>query len=278
MHTFSSRLNLFAAPVFVGAPARRGRRVGSHAPAPGACENVNGAESDCPIIDTDNSKVRGMDQISSSSLASGKLLDNLRHAIVSGRLAPGTKLNEATLEAEFGMAGMVPDDCLAMLEARGLLVREPRRVWRVRAHDEAAIRQLYLVRALLERQAVAGLADADADIDRLVADLTAINAIMEKKRAAGDAEAYLKNNERFHATILRHAPNDPLRLVSELLNEMAAPLRLARLNANLAASTAVEEHGAIIEMLGAGEVETAADAMQDHILGNADAAVAAAAS
>jgi DNA-binding GntR family transcriptional regulator len=223
-----------------------------------------------------------MDQINphplvpGNPLVPGKLSANLRQAIVSGRLPPGTKLNEASLELDYGAAEVPLDSNLAALEARGLLVREPRRVWRVRAHDAAAIRQLYMVRALLERQAVAGLAEAEADIERLVADLTAINATMEKKRSAGDAEAYLKNNERFHATILRHAPNEPLRLTSELLNDMAAPLRLARLNANLAASTAVEEHGAIIEMLGAGEVDAAADAMHDHILGNADAAVAAA--
>ena len=217
-----------------------------------------------------------MDQIGLPSLASGKLLDNVRQAIVAGRLPPGARLNDAVLEAEFGPVGIASEDCLAILETRGLVVREPRRGWRVRTHDEAAIRQLYAVRALLERQAVAGLAEAEADIGRLVADLVTINATMEKKRAAGDAEAYLKANERFHATILRHAPNDPLRLASELLTDMAAPRRLARLTADLAASTAVEEHGAIIEMLGAGEVEAAADAMHDHILGNADAAVAAA--
>jgi DNA-binding GntR family transcriptional regulator len=213
-----------------------------------------------------------MDQINAAPSMSGKSTESLRQAILSGRLPPGARLTEAALEAEFGVTG---DAGLAALEARGLVVREPRRGWRVRAYDEAAIRQLYAVRALLERQAVAGLAEADTDIVRLVADLVAINAVMEKKRAAGDAEAYLRQNERFHAAILRHAPNDPLRLACELVNEMAAPLRLARLTANLAASTAVEEHGAIIEMLGVGELEAAADAMHDHILGNADAAVAA---
>lgn len=246
------------------------------APASAARGKVNSAGPACLNIDTENRKLGLMDQISLSPPASGKPLDNLRQAIISGRLPPGTRLTEAMLEAEFGSAGMAPEECLAILEARGLLVREPRRVWRVRAHDEAAIRQLYAVRALLERQAVAGLAEAEADIERLVADLTAINAAMEKKRTAGDAEAYLKANERFHATILRHAPNEPLRLTSELLTDMAAPLRLARLSADLRASTAVEEHGAIIEMLGAGEVDAAADAMHDHIIGNADAAVAAA--
>jgi DNA-binding GntR family transcriptional regulator len=215
-----------------------------------------------------------MDQINAAPSTSGKPTESLRQAILSGRLPPGARLTEAMLADQFGI---VADDGLAVLEARGLLVREPRRGWRVRAHDEAAIRQLYAVRALLERQAVAGLAEADADIARLVAELGTINALMQKKRAAGDAEAYLRQNERFHAAILRYAPNDPLRLTCELVNEMAAPLRLARLTANLAASTAVEEHGAIIEMLGAGELEAAADAMHDHILGNADAAVAAAA-
>lgn len=240
-------------------------------------EDVNGSQPTGPIVDTDATHLEIMDQISRTSVATDRLLNNLRQAIASGRIAPGTRLDEAVLEVEYGPAGMAPEECLAVLEARGLVVREPRRVWRVRAHDAAEIRQLYAVRALLERQAVAGLAEAGADIERLVADLTAINATMTKKRAAGDAEAYLKGNERFHATILRHAPNEPLRLTSALLTDMAAPLRLARLRKDLAASTAVEEHGAIIEMLGAGEVDAAADAMQDHILGNADAAVAAAA-
>lgn len=241
-----------------------------------ARDKVNARGPKCLNMDTDAHDVGGMNQISPPSFASGNLLANLHQAIDSGRLAPGTRLNEAVLEAEFGAPAMTPDDSLAILEARGLLVREPRRVWRVRPLNETAIRQFYAVRALLERHAVAGLAEAGADIERLVADLTAINATMAKKRSAGDAETYLKANNRFHGTILRHAPNDALRLTIELLIDMAAPLRLARLHANLAASTAVEEHGAIIEMLGAGEVDAAADAMHDHILGNAEAAVSAA--
>ena len=245
---------------------------------PVAREKLNGQTPSCPIPDTDATKLVRMDQISPLPPAAGKLSDQLRHAIVTGRLKPGTKLTEAGLEAQYGPPGMALDDTLAALETRGLLVREPRRNWRVRVHDEATIRQLYAVRALLERQTVAGLSDAAADIERLVADLAGINATMEKRRAAGDPEGYLKGNERFHATILRHAPNEPLRLALDVLVEMAAPLRLARLRANLAASSAVEEHGAIIEMLGAGEIDAAADAMHDHILGNADRAVLAAAS
>jgi DNA-binding GntR family transcriptional regulator len=206
----------------------------------------------------------------------GDLSEALRQAIVAGRLAPGARLTEAGLNAEYGAGGLVLHDALTVLESRGLVVREPRRFWRVRAHDEQAIRQLYAVRGLLERHAVAGLDAAQADIGRLVQDLSAANAVMEKKRAARDAEGYLKANERFHALMLRHAPNEPLRLAIELLNDMAAPLRLARLARDIAASTAVEEHAAIIEMLDAGQMEAAVDAMHDHILGNADAAVAAA--
>lgn len=205
------------------------------------------------------------------------LAEALRRAIVTGALPPGARLTEAALVARFGASPAALADALASLEQRGLVVREPRRYWKLRAHDERSIRQIYALRGLLERQALAGLAEAeDVDIDRLVADLTAANAAMEKRRAAGDAEGYLKGNERFHAVILRHAPNEPLRLAIEQLNDMAAPLRMARLAANLAGSTAVEEHAAIIEMLGAAQIDAAVDAMHDHILGNADAAVAAA--
>lgn len=207
----------------------------------------------------------------------GSLVEALRRAIVAGRLAPGARLTEALLQAEFGVGGAVLTDALGVLEGRGLVVREPRRFWRVRAHDPAAIRQLYAVRGLLERQAVAGLAEAEADIEHLVRDLSAANAQMEKKRAAGDAEGYRKANQRFHAVMLRHAPNEPLRLAIELLNDMAAPLQQVRLSRNLSSSGGVEEHAAIIEMLQSGEVEAAIDAMHDHIMGDADAAVAAAA-
>lgn len=202
--------------------------------------------------------------------------DALRRAIVTGSLKPAARLSEAALEAEFGAGRDTVRDALLALEGRGLVTHEPRRGWRVRAHDEASIRQVYALRGLLERHAVAGLMESEADLDGLIAALTAANTAMEKKRAAGDAEGYLKANEHFHVLFLRHAPNEPLRLAIELLNDMAAPLRLARLTADLAGSTAVEEHGAIIEMLGAGDVDAAVDAMHDHILGNADATVAAA--
>lgn len=211
----------------------------------------------------------------------GALYEALRQAIVTGRFAPGTRFSEATLEQEFGADPAALGEALAHLESRGLVLREPRRAWRVRAHDERGVRRLYAVRALLERQAMAGLADAlagdetTARLEKVVDELAAANAAMEKRRAAGDAAGYLKANERFHAVALRHAPNEPLRLVLELLNDMAAPLRMARLSGGLEASAAVEEHAAIIEMLGAEQIDAAVDAMQDHVLGNADAAVAA---
>lgn len=210
------------------------------------------------------------------------LCDALRQAIVSGRLAPGARLTEAALETEFAADPATLADALGQLESRGLVVREPRRFWRVRGHDAQAVRQLYAVRALLEREAMAGLAASIGEsgdavtLEKLIADLSSANAAMEKRRDAGDAAGYLKANERFHAAVLRHAPNEPLRLVLELLNDMAAPLRMARLSHGLAGSSAVEEHAAIIEMLGADQLDAAVDAMQDHILGSADAAVAAA--
>lgn len=209
------------------------------------------------------------------------LAEALRQAIVSGELAPGARLTEAALESAFETDAALLGEALMQLESRGLVVREPRRYWRVRGFDAGGVRQLYAVRALLERQAMAGLAEAMAEdpdpatLDRLVAELSAANATMEKRRAAGDAAGYLKANERFHAVVLRHAPNEPLRLVLELLNDMAAPLRAARLSERLGQSNAVEEHAAIIEMLGAGQIDAAVDAMQDHVLGNTEAAVAA---
>ncbi|HEY0421484.1 MAG TPA: GntR family transcriptional regulator [Acetobacteraceae bacterium] len=200
------------------------------------------------------------------------LADVLRRDIAAGRYGFGAPLREAALEAQLGCTREVLRDVLLLLERQGLAVQEKRRGWRVRGVDGRFVRQLYAVRALLERHAVAGM--DGHDVEPLLDALTRTNAAMAARREAGDVDGYLAANLEFHAEFLRHAPNDPLRQALDSVNILATPLRRLRLTGHLGESVAVEEHASIIDILAGGQTEAAADAMHDHIMGNLPATLA----
>jgi DNA-binding GntR family transcriptional regulator len=79
-----------------------------------------------------------------------EVLEALRAAIVSGRLAPGARLIERELIAMMSVSRTVIREALRQLEAEGLVDVVPNRGAVVRELTLAEARDLYAIRALLE--------------------------------------------------------------------------------------------------------------------------------
>lgn len=78
----------------------------------------------------------------------------LREAILSGKLKPGTRLNESRLARELGMSRIPLREALQRLEEQGLVVHVPRRGKFVISLSDEEIQRINSVRIILEGEAL----------------------------------------------------------------------------------------------------------------------------
>jgi DNA-binding GntR family transcriptional regulator len=191
------------------------------------------------------------------------LMEQIRRQIILGYYPAGSPLREQALQAEFRCSRAPIRDALHLLERRGLVTHEPRYGFRVRRVTAAEVRQIYEVRALLERHTVEGL---DGRVTpALLEELRAHTAEMRQHREAEDVENYIAANLAFHAALRRHLGNGPLERAIDAVHELAEPLRHALLVRSLNRSRAAEEHDHIVQLLEQNRIVEAAEAMHRHV-------------
>jgi DNA-binding GntR family transcriptional regulator len=180
--------------------------------------------------------------------------------IVSGDLAPGTRLVETRLAAEFGTSQSPVREALRDLEAIRLVEKQPNRGTFVCGFAEQTLRESYVVRAALEEAAtrivllagalpVAGLHE---DVDR-----------MARAAALGDAEACARASVSFHRRIVAAAHNDLLLQSWEGL-WIDARTTATIVAAGLDLHEVAVEHERLLGVLAEQDVETACRATREH--------------
>ena len=132
----------------------------------------------------------------------------LRTRILSGTLAPGSRLVETALADSFGTSRGPVRDAIGRLAATGLVTVHPRRGAYVASFDTDDVEEIYSLRIALETVAVRRAArhgDADdwAEMDLALAELQAALDDDDGLRA-GTADM------RFHRTIVRAARHQRL--------------------------------------------------------------------
>lgn len=189
--------------------------------------------------------------------------EHLRDEIISGRLTPGTELQEVALASELGVSRGPIREALGRLAAEGLVAIRPRRGAVVRALSSDEFIDAYQVREALEtmavRLAVPKLrAEDTAAMQRLIAEMTS-------RGEAGDVQGFFEANTEFHQLFFDVAGN---RMLAELYRQLRGQidrhrLRSLELRGNLQRSIA--EHQAILRAAKAGDVERAVHLVSEHI-------------
>jgi len=137
---------------------------------------------------------------------SGKVYQQLREAIMSGRFAPGQPLSLRGVAEAVGLSTMPVRAALARLQAEGALIDGPSRALMVPALTLDLIDELRDVRIALE-----GCVAERAASRMSNAHLTAVQGIFDTMNAhaeAGNSSAYLRDNFAFHTSIYRHGASD----------------------------------------------------------------------
>ena len=189
----------------------------------------------------------------------------IREMIASGRLAPGSRIDERVIAEQLGVSRTPLREATAKLAKEGLVEQRPYRGNFVRAFSPKQVSDLYETRMVLEglatRRAVANLSDAD---------LATLTGLLDAAQAALDAEdldGFSAADQRFHSTIARLSGNETL---IESLERLRAQVQLIRLAANrdpdLVQRTA-RERPAILAALAARDADRAGRLMEEHIDG-----------
>ncbi|MBP0446668.1 FCD domain-containing protein [Roseomonas sp. SSH11] len=195
----------------------------------------------------------------------------LEALILSGELAPGSRLNEVALAARLGLSRGPLREALRGLERDGLVTAGPAgQGMSVRRLEPEEMAELYDMRALLQGFILARLAERQAAgaLPAAVLDgLSAEVAAMERDAAAGDAGAYYARNLAFHDALHeaaghRRAASLYLSLLKEShlarQRSLSRPERMRESNA---------EHAAMLAAVAAGDPVLARDLGEAHVAG-----------
>jgi DNA-binding GntR family transcriptional regulator len=225
---------------------------------------------DCPSTDTLlNPKEMVMASAANSAAptlrtAEGKaagFYELIRAAIVSGRLAPGERLSEASLGREYGASRSPIREALASLDRDGLVERHGLTV-RVRERTPGEVLDIYQLRIHLEGAIAndAALRRQPLDLGRLDAALTLCDEV-----DTGDATALMEANKVFHGVLSAAAHNATLSDVQDRLTAQIAVLPATTLSVNGRWEEAQDEHRRIAEAVRAGDAETARAVAEQHM-------------
>ncbi len=192
-----------------------------------------------------------------------KLLESLEQEVVTGRLPPGTRLDEARLAKRFGVSRTPVREALNRLAATGLVELRPRRGAVVAAPDLKQLLEMFEVMAELE-----GLCGRLAARRMSAAEQNTLQAAHEASRAhvkAEDSEAYYQANVIFHEAIYAGCHNHYLSDQTQTLRNRLATYRRLQLRKLDRIVDSFHEHEQILQAIIAGEGLVADRLLQNHV-------------
>jgi len=129
-----------------------------------------------------------------SGKSGAEVSEAIRQAIRAGELLPGMQIKQADWASRLGVSRVPVREALGMLESEGLLAHEPHQGYSVAILTQDEVKQLYLLRRLLDREIALSLVWPDAEaLDALRAIYHEANAALE----AGEIADWLACNDRF---------------------------------------------------------------------------------
>lgn len=175
-----------------------------------------------------------------------RLYEEMRHALIVGRLHPGNDMSLRGLAREFDVGIMPVREAVRRLAGEGALEISPTRRISVPRMSDALFEELMLARLLLEPEcALRALGAIDAATLRQIrAHDEALNASLRD----GDAEAYMLANHAFHFAIYRAAPSAVFTPLIESLWLRIGPF-MRTVYGQWGTATLVDQHACAIDAI-----------------------------
>lgn len=205
--------------------------------------------------------------VGASPLRAG-LVQELRDRIVSGTLAPGSRINESRLAAELRASRTPLREALMRLEEEGVVTSQLNRGFSVATLSAREARETYPMLWTLEALA---LTDSGSLARLAVPELTEANAALAA--AIDDAHAAREADSRFHDALVARCPNRRLQaMVARLRRSVRRYEHLYMSDPGLI-PVSVQQHAAIVAALAAGRLADARDELERNWRFGMDAVV-----
>ena len=189
--------------------------------------------------------------------------DRLREDILSGELAPGTVLSEASLARSFGVSRGPIREALGRLASEGLVTITPRRGAIVTDLTAEEFVDAYQVREALEtlaiRLAVPRLEEPE------LGRLRELHEAMIEHAERGEVHAFFDANAAFHGLFITASGNQKLQEMHRLLMDQMGRYLARSLALRGSLEKSIAEHAAILEAVEAGDADRATLLLADHI-------------
>ncbi len=192
-----------------------------------------------------------------------QILPHIRRDIIEGRWAPGERLAEPLLCAEFGISRTPLRDALKLLEAEGLVELVPHVGAVVTDPSPPDVAEKMAVLAALEQMAAAVVARTRPP--EVLRAIVRLHREMNEAAQADDAAAYYRLNDDFHRAIVLGAGNATL---ADMHEHIMWHVHRARHRANQYEGIdkgAAIHHERIVREIVAGNAAAASQAMIDHL-------------
>ncbi|MFC7404079.1 GntR family transcriptional regulator [Georgenia alba] len=189
--------------------------------------------------------------------------DSIAAAIASGQIPAGELLSVPALASSFNVSATPVREAMINLQHRGFVVPVRNKGFRVTEVSRRDLEEIVHVRRLVEVPTVRELAGAvrPEDAERL----RGLAQAIVDAAAGGDLPGYLVADIEFHHELLTLAGNE--RLV-DLVTDLRRQTRLSGLSDMLHTEQLMEsarEHGALLDLVVAGDADGAEALMHRHI-------------
>ncbi|MFG2593136.1 GntR family transcriptional regulator [Streptomyces sp. NPDC048438] len=189
--------------------------------------------------------------------------EGLRSLLLSGSIAPDTRLTEADLTRMFDVSRSTMRTALARLTQEGYVTGEVNRGVRTRSFSVEEAADILEAREILEA-ALAGKAAERATAEE-IEELRRTLQGMEEAQSRGDQDAYSQGNRSFHQQIKHAAHQKTLARAYDTLLYPLVMRQYRNLSAQHPRSGSLEEHQAIFLAIVTRNPDAALAAMRHHV-------------
>jgi len=151
------------------------------------------------------------------------ILDEIRRAILTGDVPPGSPIPVDETAQVFGVSRIPIRETLKTLIGEGLVEHQPRAGYTVASLTVEEFREIYVVRGVLEMAALtAAIGNAGPEDDRRA---TRALEAMERAMATQDHQAYQRESRQFHLALVGPSRMPRLLHMIELVWNLTEPIQ-----------------------------------------------------
>ncbi|MFP4137841.1 MAG: GntR family transcriptional regulator [Halomonas sp.] len=192
------------------------------------------------------------------------IVEQVRQAVLSQRLPPGTRLPEVALGEIFGVSRSVVRRALTRLAAEHVIDQRPNQVARVRSPSVEETRETFAARRLVEGEVAALLAATGLD-SGVHGALEAEARAEAEAHGSGDEPARIAHSLAIHHRLAELSPNRVLgAMLTDLVLRTSIVIALYK-RPTLASCYLKGDHPRLLAALAEGDAEGARGAIVDHL-------------